>query len=113
MDCAEEFRVRAKIRPRVRATLVKPKQTDAAIITPEAPRTGLGVGVTISQAKEGENIDMKKFHHLMHAGRPPLFSPPNDQTHNTLSFSYNPNLKLVKVQDGFYKRGRLRKHGKY
>ncbi|MGA8771146.1 MAG: hypothetical protein WCF79_01715 [Rhodomicrobium sp.] len=84
---AEELDVRAKIRPRVGATLVKPKQTDTAIITPEAPRTGLGVGVTISQAKEGENIDMKKFHHLMHAGRPPFFSPPDDQTHNTLPFS--------------------------
>jgi hypothetical protein len=111
---AEKLEVRAKIRPRVGAsTLVKPKQTDAAIITPEAPRTRIGVGVTTSQATEGENIDMKKIHHLMHAGRPPLFSPPNDRTHNTLPFFYNPNLKLVKAQDGFYKRRRLPKHGKY
>jgi hypothetical protein len=56
---------------------------------------------------------MKTLHHLMHAGSPPLFSPPNDQTHNTLSFSYDPNVKLAKAQDGFYKRGRLWKHGKY
>ena len=59
---AEELDVRAKIRPRVGATLVKPKQTDTAIITPEAPRTGLGVGVTISQSlSEIISFDGKAF----------------------------------------------------
>ena len=80
----EELDVRRKIRPRVGATLVKPKQTDAAIITPEDTSNGASASASpVLQAKEGENMDMKKLHHLMHAGRPPLFqSSPMTETHN-------------------------------
>jgi hypothetical protein len=79
----EELQIGTEFWPRIHTLApIEPEQADNAVFATDAPRPRLRIGVAISQANEGENIDFKALHHLMHSGCSPLYRPAYRQTHD-------------------------------
>jgi hypothetical protein len=109
----EELQIGTEIWPRIHtAALIEPEQAGATVFATDASRTSLRVCFAISQANEGENIDLKALHHLMHSGRPPLYRSAHRPTHDMPTLSLRSKPIIAKSARQLFNAGHFEKHGR-